>query len=136
VHLDLAEPVSCDGRRVAQLFSNLLGNALIYRTPGTPVIVEAESRNGQFTLSIANSGTKIADETISRIFDPFYRGEMKSKPDGLGLGLYIASQVAVAHNGSLNVISTDEETCFTLKMPSAQVKFTSEQTNHPAFGNT
>jgi signal transduction histidine kinase len=114
---DLAAPVNCDGNRIAQLFSNLLGNAISYGQAGTPVRIEASSDKSEFRLSVVNSGDRIPAATLDRIFHPFSRGEIKPGQQGLGLGLYIASEIARAHEGRLEVDSTDEETRFTLTMP-------------------
>jgi signal transduction histidine kinase len=117
-HFDLSEPVNCDGKRIAQVFSNLLSNALMHGKADTPVNVNAASVNGQFTLSVANPGKKIPEAAMERLFHPFSRGEVKPGQQGLGLGLYIASEIAHAHGGKLDVVSTNEETCFTFCMPS------------------
>jgi signal transduction histidine kinase len=114
---DIAEPVSSDGRRMAQLFSNVLGNALTYGTEDRPVRVKAGCNKGEFVLSVSNSGKKIPDTAMEHLFQPFSRGEVEPGQQGLGLGLYIASEIARAHGGTLNVKSTDNETCFTLRMP-------------------
>lgn len=111
---NLTDPVYCDGKRIAQLFSNILGNALTYGKADIPVKVRAESKNGEFSLSVSNSGKKIPANKMERLFQPFSRGEYEQSKDGLGLGLYIASEIARAHNGTINVTSGDEETCFTL----------------------
>lgn len=113
----LNEPVNCDGRRIAQLFSNLLANALTHGEKDSPVSVQAISGEGEFKLSIANAGKKIPELAMSRLFQPFSRGDAKTGQQGLGLGLYIASEIARAHSGTLKVISTDQETRFTLQMP-------------------
>lgn len=118
--LDLEEPVICDGKRIAQLLSNLLGNALTHGQADTPVIVTATSSGGEFVLSVANNGKKIPDIALERLFQPFSRGSGKQNNQGLGLGLYITSQIAEAHGGKIEVTSTDEETVFTLRMPSGQ----------------
>jgi signal transduction histidine kinase len=54
---------------------------------------------------------------MERLFYPFSRGEVRKSQQGLGLGLYIASEIAKAHGGRINATSTPELTCFTLKMP-------------------
>jgi signal transduction histidine kinase len=113
----LAEPVNCDGKRIAQLFSNILGNALTHGKADTPVKVEAISGDGEFKLSVFNYGDKIPAATMDRLFQPFSRGEFKSGQGGLGLGLYIANEIARAHGGKIEVLSTSEETCFTYSMP-------------------
>jgi hypothetical protein len=114
---NLTEPVNCDGKRIAQLFSNLLGNALTHGKKDEPVTIKAISADGGFTLSITNTGKKIPDAARERLFHPFSRGEVKPGQQGLGLGLYIASEIARAHGGTINVVSTNEDTCFTLWMP-------------------
>ncbi|TDO23911.1 GAF domain-containing sensor histidine kinase [Pedobacter duraquae] len=109
--------VSCDRSRVAQLFSNLLGNALSHGKHGLPVQVSADTEDGQFRLCVSNTGDKIPDAAMDRLFQPFSRGDVKAGQEGLGLGLYIAQAISEAHHGSLSVVSTDEETCFTFNMP-------------------
>ncbi|RYZ94271.1 MAG: HAMP domain-containing histidine kinase [Sphingobacteriaceae bacterium] len=115
----LNEPVKCDGRRIAQLFSNILGNALTHGKKGAVVSVQATSDNGEFILSVTNTGNKIPEAAMERLFQPFSRGEVVPSQQGLGLGLYIASEIVRAHGGTLNVTSTDEQTCFTFKLPAS-----------------
>jgi signal transduction histidine kinase len=117
---NLTEPVNCDGKRVAQLFSNLLGNALTHGEKDAPVKVQAQSSNGEFMLSVANPGKKIPEAVVKRLFQPFSRGEAEPRQHGLGLGLYIASEIARAHGGTLDVVSTSEETRFTFRMCTQQ----------------
>jgi sigma-B regulation protein RsbU (phosphoserine phosphatase) len=111
--------VDCDSRRIGQLASNLLANALTYGTPGVPVRFVARAAGGAFELHVANAGTPIPPATLARIFQPFTRGEDRPSRQGLGLGLYIAHQVAVAHGGTLEAESTAEETRFTFRMPAS-----------------
>jgi sigma-B regulation protein RsbU (phosphoserine phosphatase) len=54
---------------------------------------------------------------MERLFQPFYRGQVRPSLQGLGLGLYIASEIAKAHGGALSVASSTNETRFTFKMP-------------------
>ena len=118
IQFDIAETVNCDGKRIAQLFSNLLGNALTHGKADAPVSVQAFSGGGEFRLSVANCGSKIPAAAMDRLFQPFSRGEVKPGQQGLGLGLYIASEIAAAHGGKLEVVSSKDETCFTLTIPS------------------
>jgi sigma-B regulation protein RsbU (phosphoserine phosphatase) len=107
----LAGPIVCDGGRVAQLLSNLLGNALSHGSEGKPVFVRAiSSADGALELSVANSGEAIASEVMERLFEPFVRGQAKGYQQGLGLGLHIASEIAKAHGGTLAVTSTEAQT--------------------------
>jgi len=113
----LIEPINCDRARIAQLFSNLLGNALAYGSADQPVRVRAISSARTFELSVANAGEPIPPAALDRLFHPFYRSAVLNSREGLGLGLYIAHEIAMAHGGALGVTSTEEETCFTFRMP-------------------
>jgi signal transduction histidine kinase len=119
IHSDfaLSRPVACDGARIAQLFSNLLANALTHGSPTGPVRVHAQSDASGFELSVANEGEPIAPATIGHLFQPFSRASARPGQQGLGLGLYIASEIARAHEGTLEVASAAEETRFTFRMP-------------------
>ena len=116
---NIDEPVVCDQDRIAQLFSNLLGNAITHGATDKPVFIRATSLDGEFKLSVTNTGDKIPDIVMNNLFQPFSREKTKSGKQGLGLGLYIASEIARAHGGVVDVNSSDEETSFTFKMPSA-----------------
>jgi sigma-B regulation protein RsbU (phosphoserine phosphatase) len=113
----LLEPVSFDESRMAQLVSNLLGNALTHGDPKQPVRLRAITNDGRLELSVANAGEPIPDAAMARLFQPFFRGEVRSSQQGLGLGLHIASEIAKAHGGTLRVDSDPAETRFTLDMP-------------------
>ena len=115
--IELREPVYCDGNRIADLFSNLLGNAISHGKPDFPVYIEISTQNGDFTMSVINSGDKIPDELIGQIFRPFSRGQIKKGHDGLGLGLFIASEIAQAHGGQISVNSDETKTRFSFMMP-------------------
>jgi signal transduction histidine kinase len=114
---DIQELVNCDTERIGQLFSNLLGNALTHGSSEGPIEVRAASHGGMFELSIVNSGDPISPEAMERLFQPFYRGDVRRSQQGLGLGLFIASEIAKAHGGTLKVDSSAKETRFTLQFP-------------------
>ncbi|AZV17808.1 MULTISPECIES: PAS domain-containing sensor histidine kinase [unclassified Mesorhizobium] len=109
--------IDADHARIAQLFSNLMGNAIAHGDPETPIKVAAQVQDGLFSLSVANGGKPIPESALQRLFQPFYRGEAKSRQQGLGLGLFIASEIARAHGGSLDVVSDVEQTRFSLRIP-------------------
>jgi signal transduction histidine kinase len=113
----LDKPISCDRVRIAQLFSNLLGNACRHGDSTAPIRVFAETADAVFKLSVANSGTPIPALEMQRLFQPYVRGAASGSSQGLGLGLYIASEIARAHGGMLTATSSAEETRFTLRMP-------------------
>lgn len=109
--------IYCDATRIAQLFSNLLANALTHGKKDEPVYVLARGDDQKFELSVSNAGEPIPEVAMSHLFQPFQRGEVKSGQQGLGLGLYIASEIARAHKGKLAVVSTTEATTFTFQLP-------------------
>jgi signal transduction histidine kinase len=106
-----------DESRIGQMFSNLLGNALTHGAANRPVVIDAVAKGDSLEISVANGGPPIPAEAQARLFLPFYRGDGVSKKGGLGLGLYIASQIAVAHGGRLSVESDPRQTRFTFRMP-------------------
>jgi signal transduction histidine kinase len=112
-------PVAVDARRIGQMLSNLLGNALKYGAPEAPVSVRVRSDDTRFSLSVANSGPPIPAAVRENLFQPFVRSAGHSSPEGLGLGLYIVAEIARAHGGLVDVQSGDGGTTFTFRMPLA-----------------
>ncbi|MEO8018674.1 MAG: GAF domain-containing sensor histidine kinase [Pseudomonadota bacterium] len=111
------ECVKCDRARMSQLLSNLVANALTYSAPGSTVRAATRIADGVFELTVSNQGEPIPPAAMARLFSPYERGAVRPSQQGLGLGLYIASEIARAHDGTLTVTSTPEETRFTLKIP-------------------
>lgn len=111
--------VRCDRQRIGQLLSNLLGNAFTHGDPAKPIVVECAVAGGLFELSVTNGGDEIPQAAQARLFHPFARGKGGAGREGLGLGLYIASEIAKAHGGWLSVASSPERTSFTFTMPLA-----------------
>jgi signal transduction histidine kinase len=109
--------VRCDEGRIGQLLSNLLANALTHGDPQTPIRVRSAIVGNRFELAVANAGEPIPETVVKDLFKPFVRASARANLQGLGLGLYIASEIARAHKGRLSVTSTPEETCFTFQMP-------------------
>jgi signal transduction histidine kinase len=117
VRISIEEPVKGDHQRLAQMFSNLLGNALAHGAEDRPIRIDAVSVDGRLELSVANAGEPISPEMVPNLFKPFYRGDVRQNQQGLGLGLFIASQIAEAHGGKIDVSSSESETRFTFRMP-------------------
>ncbi|QEI05698.1 GAF domain-containing sensor histidine kinase [Pigmentiphaga aceris] len=120
--LSIMTMVDCDRGRVGQLLSNLLANAISHGAPGRPVQVEASDSGGFFVLSVINQGAPIPAKTLDSLFLPFFRAASSPSHQGLGLGLYIATEIARAHGGTLDVVSTTRETRFTFRMPLREVR--------------
>jgi len=116
VHIAIEEPVFCDRARVGQLASNLLANAITHGSDRQPIVFEAITGGDRFRLSVANAGAPIPQKVRARLFQPFFRGGSRPSRNGLGLGLYIASEIAKAHGGALEVTSNADETRFTFEM--------------------
>lgn len=108
--------IHCDADRLAQLLSNLLANALVHGAAGR-VLVRAVCENGRLLLSVNNQGEPISPDRLAQLFKPYWR-EASNTRSGLGLGLYIANEIAASHGGSMQVTSTAEAgTTFTFSMP-------------------
>lgn len=110
--------VQADADRLAQILSNLAGNALAHGQP--PLRLQVVTDGGQAVITLSNRGEPIPPEMLASLFDPFRQGDSGSGKDGgLGLGLYISRQLALAHGGSLEARSNEEETTFELRLPLA-----------------
>jgi len=109
--------VKCDRSRIGQLLSNLVANALTHGAPDSAIRVVTSVTGDTFELSVANTGDPIPPETIKELFKPFFRAAIGPGQQGLGLGLYIASEIARAHGGALSVVSSSSETRFVFRMP-------------------
>jgi len=109
----------CDGQRMVQLLSNLLKNAIVHGNQAAPVYVNAKIANGIFELSITNSGAAIPEDIQAKLFKPFWKSTTGNVSEGLGLGLFIASEIAVSHGGILEVASSATATTFTYRCRTA-----------------
>lgn len=112
-----------DGHRMAQVFSNLLGNAIQHGDTASPIEVNLSASKKSIMIKITNNGNAIPASKIKHIFDPLVRHEQNehvdfSKKTSLGLGLYIAREIVLAHNGTLGVISSKAKgTTFEITLP-------------------
>jgi two-component system, sensor histidine kinase and response regulator len=114
-----------DVDRMSQVFSNLIGNALQHSEPGSKVSVTLDGANDKLvSVQICNQGV-IPAERLESLFEPFQsHGVSKA---GLGLGLYIASQIVRAHGSELKVRSSDQEgTVFSFDIPRVHVGATEQ----------
>jgi signal transduction histidine kinase len=109
-------PLLCDRGRMAQMLSNLLHNALVHGDPARPVEVAIGEADGVFQMAVTNAGPRIPDEVKRQLFKPFWRGSVKVAREGLGLGLFIVSEIARSHGGSIDVITSDTATSFIYKV--------------------
>lgn len=117
IESDLADvTIHCDPGRVGQLLSNLLVNAVTHGTPDGAIRVQSVMSGNVYELSVSNQGTSIPEDIRGNLFKPFFRASAQQSRQGLGLGLYIASEIARAHGGSLSLTSSAEETRFVFRL--------------------
>ena len=125
IHL-LAEyplPWRFDKSRIEQVISNLIGNAIQHGEADSPVTITLKVIDGYALMSVHNAGLPIEDSAKPTLFNPLIRhlqGAVEyGSAAGLGLGLYIASAIVIAHQGSIEVESeAGSGTTFTVRIPS------------------
>lgn len=109
-----------DPDRLAQVISNLAGNAIQHGTPEIGVTVSFDGRDpATVEMRISNAGI-VRPDALPILFEPFRGTELRrERAKGLGLGLYITQQVVLAHGGSIAVVSAPDEgtTTFTVVLP-------------------
>jgi len=101
-----------DCERMAQLVSNLVGNAIQHGYRNSPIVIQIAGDDPDWVkLVITNQGAAIPSDRRLSIFDPLNRGPLTaqhSEGGSLGLGLYIAREIAVAHGGSVQLLRSDQ----------------------------
>jgi signal transduction histidine kinase len=111
-----------DSDRVAQVLSNLLGNAIQHSSKDSPIRVSLSGHRDHVSIAVHNWGPPIPPNRLGDIFSPMRRAAPEANQSrrlsSLGLGLFIAKEVARAHGGTIDVESTsDHGTCFTVRLP-------------------
>ena len=108
-----------DGERLIEALSNLLGNALEHATAGTAVRLKVTGLADEVVTEISNQGDPIPTDLLPLLFVAFHRGRtgIRSRPGHLGLGLYIAHEIARSHQGTLTTHAAAGWTTFELRLP-------------------
>jgi signal transduction histidine kinase len=109
-----------DRDRMYQLLANLVGNAVQHGEPRSPIELRIDGQNADILIEVANRGEPIPPETLPFIFDAFRQGRtvQSSGTHGLGLGLFIAQQIARSHGGSIAATSSKTDgTTFRVRLP-------------------
>ena len=131
IHLEVEGDVTgtWDADRLTEVLSNIVGNAIAYAAPQTVVAVKAHADGANVVVEITNQGDPIPADVLPFIFEPFRRAKQHatSATGNLGLGLYIAHQIALSHGGTLVANSAGGTTTFTLRLPRVSIP--------PAAGN-
>lgn len=114
-----------DGDRLAQVFTNLVDNALKFTPAGGQVTLSAVSAGEAMEISITDSGTGVPKEALPRLFDRFYQVDPSragGEGHGAGLGLAIVREIVEAHNGKISVRSeVGHGTTFVIHLPLAKI---------------
>jgi signal transduction histidine kinase len=110
-----------DGPRLRRLLGNLILNAIKYGAADTPIRVAVEDHGADVHLTVRNGGSAIDPAILDDIFEPLKRGmaddDASDADSSLGLGLYIAREIAKAHGGEIAVHSDANETMFSVRLP-------------------
>jgi signal transduction histidine kinase len=108
-----------DSSMLSRAFSNLFSNAVKYGKDGKLLLVSAETSGDHAVVKITNYGMIIPEESLSHIFERFYRVENSRSLDtgGSGLGLSIARKIILLHGGCIRAESGHEGTVFTIVLP-------------------
>ncbi len=108
-----------DSDRISQVVSNLIRNAIQHGGKGEPIRVVARDQGDEILLEVHSGGSAIPSAALATIFEPMVRHVGKANPtSGLGLGLYIATQIVLAHGGRLEASSSNAEgTTFSVHLP-------------------
>jgi signal transduction histidine kinase len=106
-----------DELRLEQVVGNLLRNALLYGDR-KPILIALRGDETVVTLTITDSGIGVPQEHQARIFERFERAVSVENFGGLGLGLYIAKEITLAHGGTISLRSTPGQgAAFTVTLP-------------------
>jgi signal transduction histidine kinase len=117
-------PVRIDPDKTGQILRNLLGNALKFSPPGSPVDLGARVDDGHVELSVSDRGVGIASDDLPFIFDRFHQASkvLTRTAEGAGLGLYITRRLIEALGGTIEVRSAPGSgSTFTVRLPQGEI---------------
>lgn len=114
-----------DPERIKQLLGNLITNAVTYGAPDHAIEVYTSTTAMESIIDVANRGQPIPADMVPSLFEPMTRGQVDGSKRSVGLGLFIVSEIARAHNGAVSVTSTEAQgTRFTVTLPHCLVAAT------------
>ncbi|MDZ4654437.1 MAG: PAS domain S-box protein [Coriobacteriia bacterium] len=126
--IDVAEDLPmcvCDAERLGRAVGNLVSNAIKYSPNGGPIGITVRTEGDEAVISVSDKGVGLAPEDLPRLFDRFTQGDMSSTRSfgGIGLGLFVADQIAKAHGGRIDVQSQlGKGSTFSIRIPVAGVQ--------------
>ncbi|WP_283583392.1 sensor histidine kinase [Limosilactobacillus difficilis] len=120
--------IEADPEKLGRVFSNLVANALKYGNGASYIHLRAHEHGSMVQIKVANDGEQIPPESVSHLFERFYRVERSrsQKTGGTGLGLAIVKSIVDLHHGEVSAQSNDDETSFIVNLP-VQQKTTTEE---------
>jgi signal transduction histidine kinase len=98
-------PLVCDARRLGQALGNLVANAIKFTPPGGKVTVGAAPSGPEIRFSVTDTGPGNSEAGRAHVFERYWRGRQRDLTKGLGLGLFIAKGIVLAHGGTIQVAS-------------------------------
>ncbi|MDF2892403.1 MAG: histidine kinase [Clostridia bacterium] len=108
-----------DADKLARVFNNILKNAIAYSYENSVIDISAKQQDKDIVIIFTNQGNPIPQAKLDTIFEKFYRldSARSTNTGGAGLGLAIAQEIVMAHDGTISVESNKENTTFTVKLP-------------------
>jgi two-component system phosphate regulon sensor histidine kinase PhoR len=114
-------PVPADAKRMQQVITNLVHNAIKFTPPEGEVAVSAKADAGEVIISVRDTGVGIPADDLPRIFERFYKADRARSGGGTGLGLAIAKHIVLAHGGRIWAESVETRgSTFHVALPSAE----------------
>ena len=120
VHVNIEGDVvgQWDLKRLEQMLANLVRNAFQHGDANLPITLSALGEQDEVVFKVHNFGRAIPQSVLPRVFEPMQQGNTNRESTSLGLGLYIARAIAVAHGGTLTVTSSETDgTTFIARLP-------------------
>lgn len=140
VELDLTGDLigEWDPDRLGQVVSNLVANAIKYGVPSAPVEVTVQGTRDAVLLSVHNRGKPIPPELMEVLFEPYRTVPLggNGHSDGLGLGLFITSQIVLGHGGAMRVHTGEEGTTFAVELPRSSTGASSRRSKTASLQET
>jgi signal transduction histidine kinase len=127
-------PVYADEQKVRQVIMNFIDNAIYYSHPKDTIIVNIERVRGDAAFTVVDTGIGVPEEEQHRLFTKFYRAPnaRKARPDGTGVGLYLARRVITQHGGTIIFSSKEGKgSTFGFRLPLSKAPIPTEQKHPP-----
>ena len=114
--------IEANEQLLKQVWINLIDNAIKFSPVGATVSIEVKDIEKRMSVSVKNSGKKIPEDKLEKIFNKFYQADESHATKGNGIGLAIVKKIIELHRGKIDVKSDDSDTVFTVILPKRQTK--------------